>query len=125
MSEIKINLSQLAKKVTVLSELMETRNKVDVDYIIKNFPDGFTVIEFDIATTDSTTHFPVLAIKEDTSICFFGGILLANICDEWVKAFDGSIEDANKSLEQCGGVKMKMETGKTKKGNNLNKITIL
>lgn len=119
----------IAKKETVLSEVMEDRTKLSVDEIIEKYPNGVTIIEFDIVTIEDpkkgSSTFPVFAIKEDPETCFFGGAILSKIASEWANAYGGDIETASAELTKCGGVKIKMYAKKTKAGNNLTAVDII
>lgn len=118
-----------AKKATVLSEIMTGRVKIDTDDIIKKYPDGVTITEFDMVTvTDpkkGASTFPVFAFKEDPESCFFGGAILSKIAVDWARAYGGDIESASEELSKCGGVKVKMFSKKTKAGNNLTAVEII
>ena len=121
--------ASIAKNETVLSQIMEDKDKLTTDEIIARYPDGVTLIQFDIVTVtdpkkgDST--FPVFAIKEDSKVCFFGGAILCKIAIEWANSCGGDVETASNELEKCGGVKIKMTPKKTKAGNNLTSVDIL
>jgi hypothetical protein len=116
--------TSIARRETTLSPLMEDREKLDTDKVIELYPDGFTVINFDMISTGLDTY-PILIIKEDSSKFIFGGAIMKNICDGWVEQFEGDIEAASKALESAGGVRMKFEKARTKNGNNLTKPIIL
>lgn len=119
-----------AKAETVLSEIMQNREKLDVDEIITRYPDGITLTEFDMVTTynakkkeDAT--YPVFAFKEDENACFFGGMILNRIVNTWIAAYDGDIQTASKELKSSGGVKVKMSHKKTSAGNNLIHVEVV
>ena len=116
--------TSIARRETTLSPLMEGREKLETDDIIKLYPDGFTIIEFDVVNAGLDSY-PVLIFKEDTEKFIFGGTVLKNICNGWVEQFDGDIESASNALKSAGGVKMKFEKTRTKNGNNLTKPIIL
>lgn len=119
----------IAAKETTLSELMAGRTQMKTDDVIKKYPDGFTVIGFDIAELPDEAgvikKFPVVIISEDDSIYFNGGTILNKICAEWAASYSDNIEAASEDLKQCGGVRMKLTAAKTKKGNNITRVDIL
>lgn len=123
MAKTTFNFKESATKATTLSDLMNGREKIETDALIKKFPDGFTVIGADMVNITDATY-PVLIIKEDTNIFYTGGIVLKKIVEGWMTAFD-SIEAMNAELEAGGGVKMKLTEGKTKSNQNLTTVTIL
>ena len=108
----------VARKVTTLSPLMEGKEKIDNDDIIREYKEGITVTGFDFITTDGDTY-PVLVFDEDSNKFFFGGAVMNNICQGWSAMFDGDIEKANDELSASGGVKIKFSKSKTKSGNTI------
>lgn len=118
------NFREAAKAETTMSELMQGREKVTTDYIIRNYPTGVTIVEFDMITTEGKT-FPVLAFREDDKKFFMGGTVITNICLSWVKAFEGDIKGASEALKASGGVTMILSAGRTKKGNNVTNVQVL
>ena len=119
-----MNFKAIAQETTTLSSLMNNRQKMKMEEVIANYPDGVTVMEFDFITTNSGT-FPVCVIKEEPGIFFFGGSVLAKICEAWAGAYGGDIEKASEELCRAGGVKMKFAPGRTKNGNNITTVEII
>lgn len=120
-----INFKALAQQETTLSPLMTDRDKVDIEYVIEKFPEGVTITAFDFITMEGKT-FPVINVKEDNKLFFFGGTVFTNICNVWMSAFGSTnCEEVSKALAEQGGVKVKMEQGKTKKGNNITTVTVV
>lgn len=116
--------SSIAKKTTSLSPLMNGREKISVDEIIAKYPDGITLIAFDVITTGIDT-FPVFIFAEDDTKFSFGGTVLHNIIEAWLVDSDGDIELTSNELRAAGGVKMKFEKSRTKTGNNVTLVEIL
>lgn len=117
------NFRESALKSTTLSDLMNGRTKVSTDDMIKNFPNGFTIEDFDIVD-DKKSQYPVFTVKEDKGICFFGGTILMNMVDGWLEGFD-SIDACRAEFVEGGGLPVKLSTGKTKNGNNITKVEII
>lgn len=125
-----MNFAAIAVKETTLSPVCEGREKTTTEAIMKNYPDGITVLEFDIVTmqnekTKEIEPVPVIAFKENPDVFFFGGALLERICQSWIAAYDGDIETASKELKRSGGVKMKFRATRTRSGNNFTAIDIV
>lgn len=116
--------ASIAHKATSLSELMEGREKRTVDEIMAAYPDGVTITGFDIVNS-ALDSYPVIIIAEDDGVYLNGGMILANICEEWAKAYEGDIETASKALKVAGGVKVKFSKSRTKAGNNITLVDIL
>lgn len=119
------NFKETARNTTLLSPLMVGREKISTDDIIKKYPDGFTVLEFDIVPDGKGKTYPVFTIAEDDELYYCGGIVLNKIAEEWIDGFNGDVESASNELKASGGVKFKLEGTKTKAGNNLTNVTIV
>ena len=123
------NFRQVAQENTVLSEVMKGRDKILMEDICKVYPDGVTVTEFDIIDTTNKNGEPerycVCAFAEDEKSCFFGGVVLTKICDEWAKEFGGDTVAATAALKAQGGVKMKFARAKTKAMRDVTTVEIL
>lgn len=123
------NFKQSAMDATTLSELMNNRDKASTEYMIETYPDGFTVMSFDVIQTADkdgvVVEYPVFNVAEDDKIFYAGGTILNKIVHQWIEGFDGSIENANKDLQATGGLRIKLEESKTKRGNTLTRVVIL
>ena len=123
------NFKKVAQENTVLSEVMKNRDKIMMEEICKVYPEGVTVTEFDIIETTNEKgvqeRYCVCAIAEDEKVCFFGGVILTKICDEWAKEFDGDTVKATEALKAEGGVKMKFTRAKTKQNRDVTTVEIL
>ena len=112
-----------AKASTLLSDLMQGRTKLGTEEVIAKFPNGFTIEDFDIVN-DSKSEYPVFTIKEDKTVCFFGGAILHNMVNSWTEGYE-NLEDCRNDFREEGGVRIRLYMGKTKTGNNLTKVDIL
>ena len=112
-------------EATILSELMSNRDKASTKYMIEKYPQGFTVIAFDIIQTSEGVEYPVFNIAEDNEIFYAGGLILNKIVHQWIEGFDGDITQANHDLQETGGLKIKLEGSQTKSGNALTRVVIL
>lgn len=121
--------AEIAKRETNLSPVLQGRTKVSVSEIMSKYPGGVTIVEFDLIRTrdkqGEESEYPVLAIEEDSSVCFFGGFVLHRIVKEWVALYSGDVAEASKSLAEAGGVKIKMHERKTKSGNNITTVEVV
>ncbi len=116
--------TNIARKATTLSPIMSGRDKIQMDDLISEYPDGVTVTGFDIINTNADS-FPVFVFAEDTSKFAFGGTILHNILDEFVSYFDGDIEKTSNELANSGGIKLKFYKSRTKTGNNVTLVEVL
>ena len=123
--------SNLARKSTTLSPLIEGKSKVSVEDIIAKHGGIVTITAFDVVNSSDNDWYPVLLIAEEPDAFMFGGFVLKKIVGEWLTAFDGDVEACSKALGVEGGCKVKLEQARTKtKGDNgiprnITRITVL
>ena len=121
--------SDIAKKATTLSPLMEGRTKISTDDIIVAYPNGVTLTEFDIvpgiSQNGEPNSYPVFLFKEDPTKFYCGGTVLGNIAASWVEGTGGDIDGASAELKATGGVAVKLVKGKTRRGNSVTSVQIL
>ena len=116
----------LAIETTCLSELMADREMVTTDHIISRYPEGVTIIAFDIVKLSDAEEdrYPILVCKENTDIFFNGGLVLLKVVERWMEGYS-SAEEASADLLTEGGVKVKLSKGKTKNGRTITKVEII
>lgn len=107
-----------ARKRTSISPLIANREKVETSYLVDEYPDGFTVVAFDLISTGGDT-FPVIIFAEDDTKFYFGGKVLSEICEDWAALYDGDVETASDDLGKAGGVKMRLRITTTKNGRDV------
>lgn len=119
----------LARKATIISTIMENRDKITTEDIIRDYPEGITINGFDLITTPNqegvNSTYPVITFSEDDSKFLYGGKALMDIVSLWVANFDGDIETTSNALKAAGGVKIKMTNAKTKQGRNFTRIDVI
>lgn len=116
--------ASIARKATTLSPMMEGRERMGIDELIANYPDGVTITAFDMISTGADSY-PVLNIAEDSNVFVFGGAIMNNIVHDWLEHFEGDIDTANNALAAAGGVRVKFAKSRTKSGNNLTTVQVL
>lgn len=121
--------AEAAKKATTLSILMEGREKTSVADIVYKHPDGITIMAADIISgvndKGEPYSYPVIVYKEDETKYLNGGTVLNRVVEEWLSLVDGDIEAMNEGLRQDGGVRVKLESGRTAAGRNITKVIVL
>ena len=121
--------ASIARKATTLSPIIEGKTKISVGDIIEDYPNGITVTAFDMVSgTDQNGNpdiYPVFVFSEDDTRFGFGGHVFKNICEAWIKNFEGDIETCSKALEANGGVKLKFGQARTKAGRNVTTIEVI
>ena len=119
-----ISLRQIAKEMTTLSELMTNRDKVDVEFIIEKYPQGISLNGVDLLTSEGK-QYPVFTFAEDETAFFFGGTVLMNIVNGWLKALNTTdISVVSEALAQ-ENVKVVLGTAKTKSGKNVTTVDVI
>lgn len=113
----------IAKEHTEGSFVTVGREKVEMDEIIKVFPDGVTVTEFDFLTGDNG-DFAVCAFKEDEKAYFFAGKILTDMCKAWLDGYE-STKDASSDLTAEGGVKLRFKRSKTKANRDVTLVEVV
>ena len=111
--------TESAKTHLKRSRVIDGREKLDVDEVIKRYPDGVTIDEFDVLDGKDGKEYVVLHIK-DTNNYFNGGSLALKVCKGWVEDFgDGNPIVASDELKNDGGAMFKIYHTMTKNGNRL------
>lgn len=125
----KINLKEIAKKETVLSELMtgEKLESKDVDgqTLTVNAADIVSYTQQKIvnnAVADVTTSYAIVTFVEHPGKFYCGGAVLTKIVNAWLNAC-GSKEALAENLKD--GVKLSFEMGKSSGGNDCMKVEVL
>lgn len=119
------NFKESAKQVVNLKpSLSDNKNQVSTDDLIKTFPDGVTITQFDIVEIDDR-KFTVLLFQESPDSFFYGGTVLTQICESWVSEFDNDCAKCSEELTAQGGVKVKLSKGVTKSKRNITKVELV
>ena len=118
------NLSLLAKKATVVSELMNGKTKLSTEELIAKYPDGIHVTAIDKVTSTGDRNYSIFTFAENPNVFCNGGTVMNKIVDSWLEALGGSLTDVNAELE-AEPVGMKFIKAQTKSGKNITKVIIL
>ena len=119
-----ISFQQIASKTIGGCTLMANRTKVSTDRILAEHPDYITILRFDFAAS-TQGQYAVVELAEYADKYYPCGMSITNICREWVEAYQGDIEQANRDLKASGGCKVRLERVRTSKGNAFVKVTVL
>lgn len=124
----KINFRQHALEELSLSDLMKERNKLETEQLIQLHPDKVTIEDFDIFTLSKNGKEELVScfiIKEEPNYFCFGGKIIKELFESFIKAYDGDIEECRKDFKMSGGITVKFELGKTKDGKNITNVKII
>lgn len=112
------NFKKSAVKNLVISSLMHGREKITAEELMTEYPNGFTVVAFDMIHDAVKGDYPVVLYAEDDSrFLMGGGKIFANIVAEWLANFDGDSEQGSSELAAQGGCKMTFEKRRSSKSN--------
>lgn len=106
------DLRKSAQKAVVLSELMNDKEKISTEDIIKYYPEGITINDCDPIMLDGD-EFYVYSIKEKEGVFAFSGFVLTKMFNNMLSACEGDLEVLKKCLRE-EGLKVKLGTKKTK-----------
>lgn len=127
-----MDFKKIALDTTTMSELMNGRNKMDTEELIKKYPDGVTIDFIDnvnMSQEDGEAENVWIFVTEEQPDKFtFGGFVLAkifnNILAEFEGDYDAMIEEYNSSLKE-DKLRVKLERAKTKTKREITKVTVL
>ena len=95
---------------------MEDREKVDIEDIIIDYPDGIRITAVGIITVDNE-DIAVFNFEEDPKAFFFGGKVLTDLAKDWISDIgNGDQAGTNAELKKDGGCVLKLFRKKNKKG---------
>lgn len=112
-----INFKNIARKETVISDIMENRRKVDKS-------DGvFHIADFDLVSNGNGEVYAVCAIGDDEFIN--GGFVLTRIFTTIVEEYHGNIEKARADYRNEGGLTVKLTRKKTRGNRDITHVEVL
>lgn len=115
---------EIAEQALGNSPIITGREKITTEEIIKKYPEGITLTGFDVLD-NGKDGYAVFTFAEEPDKFINGGALLSKMAFEWVKSYDGNITDASAELDACGGVRVRLSTKKTKRGNTITAVEIV
>lgn len=127
-----MDFKKIALDATTMSELMNGRDKLDTEELIKKYPDGVTIDFIDnvnMSQEDGEDENVWIFVTEEQPDKFtFGGFVLAkifnNILAEFEGDYDAMIEEYNSALKE-DKLRVKLERAKTKSKREITKVTVL
>lgn len=99
---------------------MEGREKVNIEDIITDFPDGIKITGVGIITVDGE-DIAVFNFEEAPDSFFFGGKVLTDLAKDWLNDEDlgsGNLVTLNENLEKEGGCVLRLFRKRNKKGQS-------
>lgn len=115
---------EVAEKALSNSPVLQGREKLTTEQVIRDYPNGITLTAFDILD-NGKDGYAVFAFREDDRKFINGGALLTKMALEWVREFNGDIQEASDALGAEGGVRVRLTPKRTKRGNNITSVELL
>lgn len=126
-----MDFKKIALDATTMSELMNGRDKMDTEELIKKYPDGVTIDFIDnvnMQQEDGEENVWIFITEEQPNKFTFAGFVLAKIFNNILSKFEGDyaemIETYNSALKE-DKLRVKLERAKTKTKREITKVTVL
>lgn len=126
-----MNFKKIALDATTMSELMNERDKMDTEELIKKYPNGVTIDFIDnvnMQQEDGEENVWIFVTEEQPNKFTFAGFVLAKIFNNILSEFEGDyaemIETYNSALKE-DKLRVKLERAKTKSKREITKVTVL
>jgi hypothetical protein len=126
-----MDFKKIALDATTMSELMNGRDKMDTEELIKKYPNGVTIDFIDnvnMQQEDGEENVWIFVTEEQPDKFTFAGFVLAKIFNNILSEFEGDyaemIETYNSALKE-DKLRVKLERAKTKTKREITKVTVL
>lgn len=126
-----MDFKKIALDATTMSELMNGRDKMDTEELIKTYPNGVTIDFIDnvnMQQEDGEENVWIFVTEEQPDKFTFAGFVLAKIFNNILSEFEGDyaemIETYNSALKE-DKLRVKLERAKTKTKREITKVTVL
>lgn len=126
-----MNFKKIALDATTMSEIMNGRDKMDTEELIKKYPEGVTIDFIDnvnMQQEDGEENVWIFVTEEQPNKFTFAGFVLAKIFNNILAEFEGDyaemIETYNSALKE-DKLRVKLERAKTKSKREITKVTVL
>ena len=126
-----MDFKKIALDATTMSEIMNRRDKMDTEELIKKYPEGVTIDFIDnvnMQQEDGEENVWIFVTEEQPNKFTFAGFVLAKIFNNILAEFEGDyaemIETYNSALKE-DKLRVKLERAKTKAKREITKVTVL
>lgn len=126
-----MDFKKIALDATTMSELMNERDKMDTEELIKKYPNGVTIDFIDnvnMQQEDGEENVWIFVTEEQPNKFTFAGFVLTKIFNNILAEFEGDyaemIETYNSALKG-DKLRVKLERAKTKSKREITKVTVL
>lgn len=126
-----MDFKKIALDATTMSELMNGRDKMDTEELIKKYPNGVTIDFIDnvnMQQEDGEENVWIFVTEEQPNKFTFAGFVLAKIFNNILAEFEDDyaemIETYNSALKE-DKLRVKLERAKTKSKREITKVMVL
>lgn len=126
-----MDFKKIALDATTMSKIMNGRDKMDTEELIKKYPNGVTIDFIDnvnMQQEDGEENVWIFVTEEQPNKFTFAGFVLAKIFNNILDEFEGDyaemIETYNSALKE-DKLRVKLERAKTKSKREITKVTVL
>ena len=126
-----MDFKKIALDATTMSEIMNGRDKMDTEELIKKYPEGVTIDFIDnvnMQQEDGEENVWIFVTEEQPNKFTFAGFVLAKIFNNILAEFEDDyaemIETYNSALKE-DKLRVKLERAKTKAKREITKVTVL
>lgn len=126
-----MDFKKIALDATTMSEIMNGRDKMDTEELIKKYPEGVTIDFIDnvnMQQEDGEENVWIFVTEEQPNKFTFAGFVLAKIFNNILAEFEGDyaemIETYNSALKE-DKLRVKLERAKTKAKREITKVAVL
>lgn len=126
-----MDFKKIALDATTMSELMNGREKMDTEELIKKYPNGVTIDFIDnvnMQQEDGEENVWIFVTEEQPNKFTFAGFVLAKIFNNILAEFEDDyaemIETYNSALKE-DKLRVKLERAKTKSKREITKVMVL
>lgn len=116
-------LENVARNAMGGDSIMDGREPIKTEDIIKKYPDGICITGIAKNTYNGSTY-PVFTFAEEPGKYFSGATALTQLVDGMIEDYDGNLAEINADLKK-EHLKIKLVKAKTKRGYNFTKVVIV
>lgn len=96
-----MSLRDLAVKEIVLSPIMEGKEKIKMEDLVKEYPGGVTVTAVDMIPDAKTGEmYSIFTFDEDVTKFASGGVIFNKIAKKWLEEYDYNIHNLSHDLAE-------------------------
>lgn len=122
-----LNFTDIKKKAieaTTFSAIMTNREKMTIDELIFNYPEGVHITEVDMCSNEDNSYV-IFTTSETPDYFINGGCVITDIINNIIEHDSTKIQELNEVLQSNGGLNVKFKKSKTRNNRTVTTVTIL